>query len=621
MDILLAKIGISAVMLPMAVVSYVIGFVASWFVTLGGTLTNWALSMNSSVLTSITVKTGWIVSRDLANLGFVLAIILIAFITILRYQSYDTKKMLVRLISAALLINFSLVIAGVFIDFSGMLTNFFLSKATSGHIEQIGPGLVGSLRAHELFQQKADEGTIKNQIEGMGGDFNKFIVFLATQTFIAIFTTITAISLLSLAAMLLIRYLALTILLILMPIAWLMWIWPDLEGYWGQWWKEFMKWCFFAPSMSFFIYLAFQVALTYKSTSGSWVGAPVDGVGDMGILIQNFSSILGQMISVLGILYGGLLAASKMGIAGASIGISAVGIAKGYITGAPGATGGYIGRAISDRIRTAGYQEGKGGVIQRASAGLTGSWVIGGAARAVNQWATAGGKDLVGNYEKEYASLANDETAFLNFSKSTTIAMDIARNPAKAAAYINVAAEKGMLGKVREKNPAIFDGLIKASREMGTASKIFSRNPTLAGLGLPKDRAEEEIKKWVGKTSVADILNLSAEDLFNAAEANKTDSNYRPTVLLNLTKPQLKKLSQEARGGQIDAINAGLQAIEKMIIEGKLNNLSPNETRTLEALRGWDETIVAQTAKPSKSNIITPGQPGFEEEFRKNKGR
>lgn len=524
MDLFLAKVGISAVMLPIAVVSYVIGFVASWFVTLGGTLTNWALDINSNVLTSITVKTGWIVSRDLANLGFVLAIILIAFITILRYESYDTKKMLVRLISAALLINFSLVIAGVFIDFSGLMTNFFLSKATSGNLEQIGPGLVGSLRAHELFQQKADEATIKNQVEGMGGDFNKFIVFLATQTFISVFTIITAISLFSIAIMLYVRYIALTILLILMPIAWLMWIWPDLAGYWSSWWKTFMKWCFFAPSMSFFIYLAFQVALTFKQTEGAWVGQPVAGVGDMGILIQNFSSILGQMVSVLGILYGGLYTANAMGIAGADIGISAVGKVKGYITGAPGATGAYIGRKygmggldnVSARMTGKTVNEN----LRGFTAGLSGVPLVGETFQNINKQLKSSGEANISEWIKHYDAL--DPEARKKAYEGRII------SPDERAGLMASMANKGQMKDLKFEADgktvrASFDRYAQmAVGRGGDISKaLITKDPELAKYKLDRtkfpdkvafDRAQRaEIGKAVAGMSIDAINDLRTE--------------------------------------------------------------------------------------------------------------
>src|SRR3989338_1860877 len=214
----LSGITLSAIMTVLSPVFFIIGFIASWFVTIGGSLTNWALDLNRMVLQSPTVKIGWTVSRDIANLGFVLAIILIAFATILRFENYGMKKALSKLIIAALLINFSLVIAGVFMDFSGVLTNFFIDKATNYDSAQLGAGLANAFKVQTILQPKSDLAEIQNQIQGMDEDFNGYVTFITSQAFITIFTAIVAISLMSLAAMLYIRYIALTILLVLAPL-------------------------------------------------------------------------------------------------------------------------------------------------------------------------------------------------------------------------------------------------------------------------------------------------------------------------------------------------------------------------------------------------------------------
>ena len=118
----LGHVGLNALLSSLDGIAYLIGYIAGQFVTIGGTLVNWALDLNSQVLNTNTVKIGWTVSRDIANLGFVFAIILIAFATILRIENYQMQKLLWKLITAALLVNFSLVAAGVFLDFSGGLS-------------------------------------------------------------------------------------------------------------------------------------------------------------------------------------------------------------------------------------------------------------------------------------------------------------------------------------------------------------------------------------------------------------------------------------------------------------------------------------------------------------------
>ena len=75
------------------------------------------MALNASIIKSPSVKLGWTMTRNFANLGFVLAMIFIAYATMLRLQNYDIK-MLGRLVVIALLINFSLAISGVILDFS-----------------------------------------------------------------------------------------------------------------------------------------------------------------------------------------------------------------------------------------------------------------------------------------------------------------------------------------------------------------------------------------------------------------------------------------------------------------------------------------------------------------------
>lgn len=73
----------------------------------------------------------WKTSRDLANLGIVLGFVLVAIATILKIEKYSWEKMLWRLVLVALLINFSLVLCGMFVDLSNFLTFYFISGAES----------------------------------------------------------------------------------------------------------------------------------------------------------------------------------------------------------------------------------------------------------------------------------------------------------------------------------------------------------------------------------------------------------------------------------------------------------------------------------------------------------
>jgi len=339
----LFEIGLSTMGKIAAAILYIVGTIGGVFVWLAGMFTNWAFNLNSTILDSPIVNIGWTISRDIANLGFVLAIILIAFATILRLENYQMKKTLLRLIAAALLINFSLVFAGVFLDFSGMLGNFFLSKATGNNPSQIGVLMAGSMNVQQILGKTVPEDKISEKVSGLTSNFNSVVPFVGSLFFVSFFTAIAAITLLGFAFMIFVRYIFLNILLIIMPIAWLLWVWPDTSKYWNEWWNNFFKWTFFLPAASFFIYLALAITEASNATFN------MSTTGSGGMLVD-IGGILGQMTAVIGILVGGLMASEKFGIVGAqTFSAAAQGVYKN--------TGSYIGKKTKGAINVRGWKD------------------------------------------------------------------------------------------------------------------------------------------------------------------------------------------------------------------------------------------------------------------------
>ena len=76
------------------------------------------LNINAGILHTSFVQTGFSISLSVANLAFVLGIIVIALATILRIESYSIKKMLWKLVVMAILVNFGLVIIAPIVGFS-----------------------------------------------------------------------------------------------------------------------------------------------------------------------------------------------------------------------------------------------------------------------------------------------------------------------------------------------------------------------------------------------------------------------------------------------------------------------------------------------------------------------
>ena len=77
-------------------------------------------------------RVGWTVCRDIANMFFILFMVVIAFATILRIERYGVKQLLPKVIIIALLINFSMVLCFVLIDFTNIAANYFITNAQVG---------------------------------------------------------------------------------------------------------------------------------------------------------------------------------------------------------------------------------------------------------------------------------------------------------------------------------------------------------------------------------------------------------------------------------------------------------------------------------------------------------
>ncbi|MBI5732395.1 hypothetical protein HY967_00335 [Candidatus Jorgensenbacteria bacterium] len=319
--ILGAILGPAAVALLVYAILYILQYIGAIFFSLAGYLTGFFLTFNYNILdsTNTLIRTGWNISRDIANLGFVLVIVIIALATILRFREYGAKKLLPKLIAAAILVNFSLTIAGVFIDFSHVLTRqFFGAIAGSQNVVDLVQSLSGAFDAQKLFTEPAEPPPIDPDEEA--GALESFavstLIDIAALAFTVIFTFIAAFVLIFFAFMLLIRYLYLTALLILAPIVWLFWVFPVLAGQFHKWWSKFLEWVFFAPVVSFFFYLSLlSVRAMANDTS---LAVPPHEFFKAGA-IQALMTQGAKMVVLIGFLFAGLIMAQKMGIIGSTM--------------------------------------------------------------------------------------------------------------------------------------------------------------------------------------------------------------------------------------------------------------------------------------------------------------
>lgn len=360
-------------------VTYVIWVIVSFLIVIGAWLIALALTVSQGIINSPAVRTGYTVTLSFANLGFVLAIIVIAIATILRSQTYGMKQTLWKLVVAAVLVNFSLVISGTVIVVSDQLTGHFrdqiyssnqpmnvytdrlaegfspqtltLSKDVTNFSTPGNPWLTGTsyavatatclgLIAKAAGVSLASLGTLVPvsapvAVAGCAGtfvlaymtdwlssptNFENFIRLLLAMIFGIIFGFLISLTFIALGVMLIIRYVYLSILLIIAPLAWLLWIFPNFKSSWDKWWHTFLRWTFFAPIMLFFLYLSLLVAINHKDYLEYYTHPTNIPPGfDFARIIQAGA----EKIVIIGLAIGGIFAANALSITGAGLAMNA----------------------------------------------------------------------------------------------------------------------------------------------------------------------------------------------------------------------------------------------------------------------------------------------------------
>ncbi len=189
------------------------------------------------------INEAWGTIRDLANMAFIFVLLYAAIQTILGIGQ-DTKKLIVRVVVVAILINFSLFFTKVVIDISNILALLFyeaivgpaaLSATATFDVISQG-GLSNALMQHLSLQSLYDAQhsmTIMSIITV--GIMGSIMLLIASFVFFAV------------AIMFIIRYVILILVLILSPLAFIAFILPALKDKQKQWTDALIGQAFFAP--------------------------------------------------------------------------------------------------------------------------------------------------------------------------------------------------------------------------------------------------------------------------------------------------------------------------------------------------------------------------------------
>lgn len=316
------------------------------------------------------VMLGWTMVRDVANMFFVVIFLVIAIGTILGLEQYQWNKTLVKLVLAAVFINFSNLICGLFIDVAHVFTITFVNAISA----TAGGNLINMFKLDQIFKLTSDATTptAAAGAVGTGENPNLTIRLLAASVAAFLFAGLSLITIAVYTIVLLYRVIILWVLIILSPIAYVASVLPQSQSYAKEWWDEFSRYVLVAPLMVFFLWLAFATMgagnVATDATSGmglQMVMKPGEGYTaeqfagsskDAASLaaITEWANLANLLIPIC-LLWVGMERVSKMGVRGGDIVSSGMNLFK---SAATMATGYAAGRWMVKK----GWDTGKKGV-------------------------------------------------------------------------------------------------------------------------------------------------------------------------------------------------------------------------------------------------------------------
>ncbi|KPJ54676.1 hypothetical protein AMJ47_03935 [Parcubacteria bacterium DG_72] len=322
-------------------------------------LFNWVIS-DSFISLSYTgldndfIRVGWTLTRDLTNIYFVLALVVIGLGTALRLTGYQAQKALPTLIIIALLINFTPVILGLIVDAANIVMNFFIQD-----------GFVGSDSFANYATSRWESMKIIFGVGDAWDPTDKIGAALGSMVLVA-FNLFAALIYGIFSFIFVMRYIAIWILTILSPFAFACYIFPVTRKVFSQWWHQFIQWSLLGVVAAFFLYLGDH--FIRMALSADFITGKMAELADAEGLEQVMYQIMPYTIAIV-FLAIGLIAALTFSPAGASAvikagqkGGKAAGIAAGAaFVGLHAATGKRITTAVKkQRKRMAkAYQAGR----------------------------------------------------------------------------------------------------------------------------------------------------------------------------------------------------------------------------------------------------------------------
>lgn len=573
--------------------------------------TVFALNIATIPIAMEPVQIGWTIMRDLANAFFIIIVLWIALTIIFNIEHLGGKKLLVRVIIVALLLNFSLAFVSVPFTLGNLLAMPFATQLSNrGGIADIltgdlnlqaltfneGPtpaqvaaaeqakkqfyqncgvqvpswtSYIGGLRFHPLwllFGDKVKELDPECQRAAAGNptiaensliikkweEGNKQVFYqkmIIDNVMVTIVLLFFIFLFLYISAYLLVRIAVIVFLSVIAPLAFLSYITPAsaVQNHFHTWLKNVLQWSLFLPLLYLFLYIIAIITAYYR--------AAIWATDQSAASVPSIAEVFTMLIIVMALCIAAVRIAK---MAGGKAADSVLSIAKGITMGAAGvATGGL---AIAGGAAMGGLAA-RSSTMARAMTAFGKVPVIGrGAKRRMAQM----GERVDKHAERDQYRSSDDVVGLYRSASSGTRKAALARllaqrgdfsklRPEEQQTALQIAESYNAHGDILENSPQ----LAKARHFKGIKSDEEAR---MAALRMVKDKSKVDFKAMTPEMQSAYWSRISTGDMKNLANRN-------PQQLLDLVRHY--KAVDPATKARID--NA-LGDARRQAIHGYLNS-------------------------------------------------
>lgn len=259
------------------------------FILFMGKMATWAtelLMLAASIDTFTThpvIIEAWGVVRDLSNMFFIVILMFIAFGTLFRIENYSWKKLLPKMVMAAILVNFSRAIVGVIVDISQIIMLTFVEAIKPAAVQ----GFVTAFQLDKLVRVDATPGAaLDEQAATEAGVLISLILAGVMLSVMVIVQCVYIVVIIGRAAFI-------WFLTVLSPLAFTMMVLPATEKYFKTWFEMLGRYASVGPMVMFYLWLAMYIA---AKTGGQLADSsiPLEGFESPGVAVQGSTSAIVQ---------------------------------------------------------------------------------------------------------------------------------------------------------------------------------------------------------------------------------------------------------------------------------------------------------------------------------------